>query len=297
MDIIPTLVGYILCGLALFHAILDGYTNRIQRLLMLSTLFVFGTLLEYLGVLSGNYHYPMEKLVNIGPIPLSVSLAWVGIIYSLIIIGERLQLPWWLRILSTTLIALSLDWGMDPVAFHIGAWTWIKEGNYFGVPAFNFIGWFFIPISYLLAYGFSWDRHRRRPTLLAIREIDNDPGFGKWGRGLYTLILVIPISLCLLVLTAGQLTKLGPLVNLSFNGLATCAVVTVLTASGLVIWKRKHLGYTRKIDLIPPGILLFIGLNYTFFGLITGRPALGLIMIGAGMPLWLIFAFTLRRKR
>lgn len=296
MDVIPTLVGYVLCGLALFHAYHDGLENRIQRLLMLVTLFVFGTLLEYIGVSSGTYRYPAEKIFNMGPVPASVSLAWVGIIYSLMIIGERLQLSWWLRILATTLIGLSLDWGMDPVAVHIGAWIWTHEGVYFGVPTFNFVGWFFIPISYLLAYGISWDRRRRRPVILEIRQIDSDPGLGKWGRLLYTLFLVLPLSLGLLMLTAGQLGDFQPLLDMSFNGLVVWAVFSVVAASGLVIWKRSNLVYRNGTDLIPPAILLFIGLNYTFFGLVTGRPELGFLMLVTGIPLWLIFGFTLRSK-
>jgi len=43
MEILPTLVGYVLFGLAFFHAWIAGRSNRIQRILMLLTLFVFGT--------------------------------------------------------------------------------------------------------------------------------------------------------------------------------------------------------------------------------------------------------------
>ena len=297
MDVIPTLVGYVLFGLAVAHAMVDGRDNRTQRLFMIVTLLVFGTLLEYMGISSGSYQYPREKLVNLGPVPLSVSLAWVGLIYSLMIIGERLRLPWWSRILATTLIALSLDWGMDPVAVHIGAWTWSRPGAYFGVPLFNFVGWFFIPIAYLLAYGLSWDRERRRPTLLTIAEIDHDPGFGKWGRLVYTILLVVPVSLVLLSLTAGTIGGLGVMTDTPFAVFVICAVCTVLAASGVVILKRENLCHTRKIDLVPPAILLVIGINYTFFGFITGRPSLGVLMFCSAIPLWLVFFFSVRRRK
>lgn len=111
MDTLPTLVGYAMFGLALLHALVNGRANRPQRLLMLFTLLVYGTLLETNGVRNGNYYYPREHFINLGVVPLSVSLAWVGIIYSAMALAERLQLPTGLRILATTLIALSLDWG------------------------------------------------------------------------------------------------------------------------------------------------------------------------------------------
>ena len=94
MALIPTLVGYVLFILAACHAWLDASQNRFQRMLMLLTLFGFGTLIELIGVTSGNYAYPRGLLINLGVVPMSVSLAWVGIIYSVMVIAERLELPW-----------------------------------------------------------------------------------------------------------------------------------------------------------------------------------------------------------
>ena len=77
---------------------------------MLITLFIFGFSLEYMGVTSGAYSYPLENEIAIGVIPLSVTLAWVGLIYSAMIIGERLQLNLGLRMLFTTFKAHPLRW-------------------------------------------------------------------------------------------------------------------------------------------------------------------------------------------
>lgn len=293
-ELLPTLIGYILFILALVHALLDAHSDRLQRLLMLLTLFIFGTLLEYTGVTSGNYRYPLEKLINMGVIPLSVSLAWVGIIYSVMIIAERLNLSWWLRILATTLIALSLDWGMDPVAVHIGAWFWKFEGAYFGIPGFNFIGWFFIPIAYLIPYCLSWDRERRLPKLLNIEGVDRN---SSWGRKLYTVLLVVPLAIIILLLTAGQLAKVPILYNMPFLPLVIWAALTVAAATGLILWRRENLKRNEWFELIPPVILVIIGLNYALYGFLTRRPDLALIMIVTGIPLWLSFVFTLPRRQ
>lgn len=294
MALIPTLVGYFLFILAACHAWLDARQNRFQRMLMLLTLFGFGTLVELIGVTSGNYAYPRELLINMGVVPMSVSLAWVGIIYSVMVIAERLDLPWVLRILATTLIAISLDWGMDPVAVHIGAWSWGFKGAYYGVPGFNFFGWFFIPIAYLVAYGLGWDRQHRRLRLMNIQEID---GERSWTRKLYTLLGVVPLSLGLLLAATLALAKVPILYNMPLFPLVIWAILSVAGASVLIINRRDRLTRSRGFDLIPPAILTTIGLNYSLFGFATGRTDLGLIMLAAGLPLWLALVFTLIRKK
>ena len=294
MALIPTLVGYILFILAAWHAWLDAPRNRFQRMLMLVSLFGFGTLVELIGVTSGNYAYPREPVLNMGVVPMSVSLAWVGIIYSVMIIAERLELPWYLRILATTLIAISLDWGMDPVAVHIGAWSWSFKGAYFGVPGFNFFGWFFIPIAYLIAYGLGWDRQHRRLRLMNIQEID---GLPSWTRKLYTLLGVVPLGLGLLMAATLPLAKVPVLYNMPLLPLVIWAILSVAGATALVISRRERLVRSHGFDLIPPAILTYIGLNYALFGFVTGRADMGLIMLVTGLPLWLAFIFTLIRKK
>lgn len=293
MELLPTLVGYILFMLAVVHAWLDARQNRSQRMLMLLTLFGFGTMVEFIGVTSGNYAYPLEPGINMGVVPMSVSLAWVGIIYSVMIIAERLDLPWHLRILATTLIAISLDWGMDPIAVHIGAWSWGFEGSYYGVPGFNFFGWFFIPIAYLVAYGLGWDRQHRRLRLLNIHEIDNE---GSRSRKVYTLLGVIPLGLGLLMAATLPLAKIPFLYNMPLLPLVIWAILSVVGASVLIISRRDRLARAHGFDLIPPAILTYIGLNYAIFGFATGRADLGLIMLGTGMPLWLALVFTFGSK-
>jgi hypothetical protein len=291
MEVLPTLVGYILFLLALFHALLDGRANRPQRMLLLLTLFVYGTLLEAGGVRSGLYHYPRERFINMGVVPLSVSLAWVGIIYSVIVITDRLRLGAGLRILAATLIALSLDWGMDPVATHFGIWVWRENGAYFGIPSFNMVGWFFVPIGYLVAYGLSWDSGKRRIRLLTISEVDNDCS---WRRRLYTLAVAAPLALALTTAGSWTLVALAPgLLKLSLGVMGTWAVLTVAAATGLVLWRRNLLRRRSWLDLIPAALLAWIAANYAFFALAGGLWTLFYVMILTAMPLWIILTMTL----
>ena len=78
-------------GLAVIHAMFEAKNNRLQRFLMIITLFVYGFILEYMGVMSGNYDYASEPIMLFEVIPLSVTFSWVGIIYSVMLVGDRLK--------------------------------------------------------------------------------------------------------------------------------------------------------------------------------------------------------------
>ena len=291
MEFLPTLVGYILFLLALLHALLDGRANRPQRMLLLLTLFAYGTLLEMSGVHSGLYHYPPERFINLGVVPLSVSLAWVGIIYSVFVIAERLRLGASLRILAATLIALSLDWGMDPVATHFGIWVWRESGSYFGIPSFNMVGWFFVPIGYLVAYGLAWDGGKKRIRLVTVSEVDGDRS---WQRRLYTLTVVTPLAPALTTAGSWTLVALVPgLLKLSTGTMNAWAVLTVSTATGLVTWRCNLLRRRSWVDMIPAAILAWIAANYAFFALAGDLWTLFYVMILSTIPLWIILIMAL----
>jgi hypothetical protein len=40
LELLPALVGYIMCGLAIIHALFDARENRVQRFLMIMALFL-----------------------------------------------------------------------------------------------------------------------------------------------------------------------------------------------------------------------------------------------------------------
>ncbi|MFW9949539.1 MAG: carotenoid biosynthesis protein [Candidatus Thorarchaeota archaeon] len=279
--------------LALIHALFDAKGNPLQRFLMLITLFIYGFILEYMGVISGNYRYASEPIMLFEVIPLSVTFSWVGIIYSVMFVGDLLELSPWLRILTSTLIALSLDWGMDPIATELGAWTWTYEGEYFGVPGFNFIGWFFIPIAYLIPYEMNWDSQSKTLQLLTIKQIDSHQS---WARKLYTFFIIVPISAGILILV-GIITKIPFLYNLNLLILVIWIILTVLISSVIIFWKRKNLRRKTWYDIIPPIILILLVFNFTFFGFLIGRFDLAILMIIIAFPLWSILAFTLIKAR
>ena len=290
--LLPGLIGYILTGLTIVHALMDAKKNRIQRILMLATIFVFAASLELIGVFTGVFSYAPELIMILDRVPISITLSWVGIIYSSMIITERLSLSLWQRILTTTLIALSLDWGMDPIAVESGAWMF-GGGEYFNIPAFNFFGWFFIPIAYLVPYGLSWEKESKKLKLLNVAEVDTRRSLL---RRLYTVLLVIPIGLGILLLV-GSFTRIPFIFNLPLIFLVVWMIFTIVWASGIIIWKNENLKRTQWFDLIPPSTLLVISCFYAMSSFIFGLFTLGLLMIITALPYLLAFVFTLRKKR
>ena len=290
--LLPGLIGYILTGLTLVHALKDAKKNRIQRILMIPTLFVFAVFLEVMGVIHGLFSYATELIMIFDRVPLSITLSWVGIIYSSMIIAERLKLSLWQRILTTTLIALSLDWGMDPIAVESGAWNF-GGGAYFNIPGFNFFGWFFIPIAYLVSYGLSWEKDSKKLRLLNIAEIDAKRSLL---RKLYTVLLAVPIGLGILLLL-GLFTRIPYIFNLPLVFLVIWMIFTIVWASGMIVWKNENLRHSHWIDLIPPCILLLIACYYLISGFIYTYFTLGIIMLFTTLPYILALIFTLRKKR
>ncbi|NVM45759.1 MAG: carotenoid biosynthesis protein [Candidatus Lokiarchaeota archaeon] len=290
--LLPGLIGYILTGLTIVHALMDAKKNRIQRILILPTIFVFAAFLEVMGVITGLFSYATELIMILDRVPLSITLSWVGIIYSSMIITERLKLSLWQRILTTSLIALCLDWGMDPIAVESGAWSF-GGGEYFNVPAVNFFGWLFIPLAYLIPYGLTWDKVSKKLKILNITEVDlrNSPI-----RKLYTVFFVVPFGLGILMLL-GFFTRIPLFYNLNSVILVIWAIFTIVWACGIVFWKKKTLKKTNWFDLIPPISLLIISYYYVISSFIIGQVMLGLLMLIAALPYLLVFVFSLRKNR
>ncbi|MBY8987055.1 MAG: carotenoid biosynthesis protein [Candidatus Lokiarchaeota archaeon] len=290
--LLPGLIGYILTSLTIVHALMDAKKNRIQRILMLATIFVFAAFTELIGVITGLFSYATEIIMILDRVPLSIPLSWVGIIYSSMIITEHLKLSLWQRILTTALIALSLDWGMDPIAVESGAWTF-GGGEYFNIPAYNFFGWFLIPIAYLVPYGLSWEKDGKKLRLLNIAEVDARLSLL---RRLYTVLLVVPIGLGILLLV-GMFTRIPFIFNLPLEFLVVWAIFTIVWASGIIIWKSENLKRKQWFDLIPPSSLLIIAYFCVISSFILNLFTLGLLMLITSLPHLLAFIFTLRKNR
>ena len=115
---------------------------------------VYGLILEALNMKAFHAYTYGEFLVMLpGNLPLVIGVSWGMIIYVAMLTSAALGIVWWIRPFLDALLALMIDFALDPVAANQGLCMWVWEptekGFLFGVPPDNFFGWFFV------AFGFS----------------------------------------------------------------------------------------------------------------------------------------------
>ncbi|WP_335871673.1 carotenoid biosynthesis protein [Bacillus sp. 2205SS5-2] len=132
-----------------------SFTKRM--FIFLFVLFVFGITIfaEFLGVkyglIFGQYHYEQDFGIQILGVPLTIGFAWVMVIVtSMAFFIPLLQLNKTisrgiLYAVGTSLLAVTMDLIIDPVAFIVKEyWIWDEGGVYYNIPTKNFFGWFFV---------------------------------------------------------------------------------------------------------------------------------------------------------
>ena len=103
--------------------------------------FVAGFAAESIGVASGYpfgaYSYTLALSPSVFGVPFVVAGAWMILIAWV----RQLVIPIWAGALVMTLFDLVID----PLAANtLGYWKWVHAGPYYGVPLYNFAGWFCI---------------------------------------------------------------------------------------------------------------------------------------------------------
>ncbi len=99
------------------------------------------------GVPFGPYHYTRALVPSIiGQVPAPITFAWLMIALgtlataALFVRDEKR----WKVVPVAALLATGLDACLEPTAYHVKAyWLWETSGRYYGIPAINFVGWFF----------------------------------------------------------------------------------------------------------------------------------------------------------
>jgi uncharacterized membrane protein len=144
----------LLAGLVLYAAI-KRYGRKTGFSIILCSL-LWTTPIETIGVSSGDYTYRAFAgvlapnysgyLFWVGIVPLWVGLGWFIVSLSSFMIFHEVILPRRRALLSALgagLLALNIDLMIDPTASSNKLWVWKFYGlNLFGVPIYNFAGWF-----------------------------------------------------------------------------------------------------------------------------------------------------------
>ena len=132
---------FIIC---ISHALRRGK----QYVIELAMAAVYGVLLEILTMIQLRTYTYGDFLIKIFGAPLAIGLGWAVIIYTAMATVERLGAAQKAMPFMAALLALNIDFSMDPVAVREGFWTWGKNGLWFGVPLGNFFAWFIVVFSF-----------------------------------------------------------------------------------------------------------------------------------------------------
>ncbi|SEM63700.1 putative membrane protein [Terribacillus saccharophilus] len=118
--------------------------NKIFAVLFIigATTLLIEALSVYTGFPFGEYEYTTMLGYHVLGVPFTIAIAWVGFIINSTMIST--QQNKWVRALETGVWVVFIDLILDPVALAWDFWQWDNGGFYYGIPATNFITWFFL---------------------------------------------------------------------------------------------------------------------------------------------------------
>lgn len=97
----------------------------------------------HLGFPFGAYNYSDVLQPQIFDVPIAMAFAWIILVAYIKQMLLHFNLPVWIEPILAALWMTSIDLLIDPLAVKkLGYWSWTNLGNYYGIPASNFAGWF-----------------------------------------------------------------------------------------------------------------------------------------------------------
>lgn len=167
--VVPIIYFAVLIGYLIIHLIMRLGLRNLPLFFGLAFGISYG--FEVLGVtqgwLFGEYHYTEFLGFQLpGGVPLAVPLAWVLMLYCVLLAAELLvygsrgavskTTTKWVRYLIVPNLAAGLmtmwDLVMDPRAVQNQAWVWEQGGSYYGIPFSNFLGWYGTSLVIIVLY-------------------------------------------------------------------------------------------------------------------------------------------------
>lgn len=147
-------------------------TRNVSFFVFLLTCFIVGIIIEIIGtrtgILFGDYAYGTTLGPKVSNVPLIIGINWFTVMYCCgstmhmmmyklvkkIDADETIKNPI-LKTISVIVdgatLALIFDWLMEPVAIHLGYWSWGGTGE---IPIFNYACWFIFSMLFLLVFHF-----------------------------------------------------------------------------------------------------------------------------------------------
>jgi bisanhydrobacterioruberin hydratase len=133
-----------------------------------------GFIIEAIGVNTGKifgiYQYGPVLGFKIYDTPLSIGINWLLLSYcSAIVVNHSFddRTNWFLKSILATLLMVSLDVLIEPIAIKTNMWTWANNN----IPFQNYIGWFFtaLPLQILFFKLIGYEKNKVAFGLLVLQ--------------------------------------------------------------------------------------------------------------------------------
>ena len=142
-----SVVALCILSAPLFYFLYSKFGLKVCLKLFLS-LSIFACVIEYVGLVTG---WPYGHFVYaghlgykiLGILPWTVGLSWTPLVVGAVALVYTQTQNKIVRIILPVLLLLVFDLLLDPIAVHLGLWTYVYGGVYYNVPIQNFCGWIF----------------------------------------------------------------------------------------------------------------------------------------------------------
>lgn len=156
---INEIIGSLLFMICIIHALKSE--RPINRMLELICYTVTAGIFENIGVWQNIYDYSTNRIMMFGKVPFAILFIEGAIVYSVMLLMERINVPVWVLPFGAGLLASVQDMTLDPSSVYDiytfsgiaeGQWNWVQhyEGGIAGIPYFNFSGWFTMVFFYMI---------------------------------------------------------------------------------------------------------------------------------------------------
>ena len=130
----------------------EAYKLGVARLATFIASVLFGVAVEvYFVTQYAGYSYGpflVDPTILGGHVPVWVGCGWGVIIFAAMTASDRMGIPWGIQPAVDALLAVSIDFALDPIAEALGWWHWTRpvppDQMFYGVPFDNFCGWLMI---------------------------------------------------------------------------------------------------------------------------------------------------------
>lgn len=128
----------ITCTLVLW---INHREKKMELLLFSLIVFISGYFVELAGIKTGLVFGQYSYGATLGPklfgVPVIIGLNWLLVMYCVASLTDTLKISVVSKVILASLLAVAIDWLIEPVAMHFDFWNW-KNGV---VPFQNYVGW------------------------------------------------------------------------------------------------------------------------------------------------------------